>query len=1197
VKKVLWGGGILVVVLIAAIVVGPGLIDWNNYKDDIAKQVKVLTGRDLVIGGDVRITVLPAPAILASDVHLSNIKDATSKNMLSLKSAEVRIALAPLLSGQVKVETVRLIEPIIHLEVLADGRRNWDLQSAASPSASSAPSSGGASGSIEPAKNQAPSVIVDNFTIENGTLIYLDRTGNLDERIEGINAEIAAASLKGPYQVKGTVETHGIPLTYNVNIGEIIQDRTLTFNIKTGIAPDLVSVQLNGTVLGLPDAPRVKGNIKGGGKNLLKVLDAIGAKGLPPVIAQAFAFEGTLSGSAIGGDVKGLSMSIADSKIDGDVSVELGTQNSFAVRLNTSQLDVDRWLAEEAAASATSTSTKAASKKTDAKIIAKPALSEQTEPPAEFQIPPDLQGSVIVSVDAVKYQGGLVRDLLVNANVADGLLTLGQLSAQFPGGSDLALFGTLSADGGKPNFVGEVETTVNDLHGVLDWLKIDIKGVPSGRLRKLGIKAEMNVTPEQAQITGLDFRFDSSRLTGAATIAFRRRPSFGINVLLDRVDLDAYLPKSTKNGALPSSAPTTNSNDNITGSTAASVKPKKTSSPIAGLSVLGTFDANIKARVKSLIFRGEQVRDASVDATLFNNNLEIRHLGIGRLAGASTSVSGQLNDLMGFPKAQALRVKMNTKNLAPLMRMAGVELGIDAKKMGAFSIDTVVDGNLLKPTIKSQVQVAGATVSMAGSLSPIPTSDMFDLNILAKHKDMARLVRALGSSYRPSGKIGGLDLSLRATGTASVVKVSAIKGKIGNISLAGDATLNLAGAKPHIKAAIKTGALTIDPFLPAPQKASLYDGKWGPLRVQPVAWPGRGVIGKNPALHLAAKRGRWSANPIDLSGLNAFDADIYVEAPVVTYEKYVVKQANLSAAVKDGVLNIHKLTGSIFGGTVDGVLRVAAGTSNQVGSKIKVVGIKISDALRAVVGDPSADGRLDVDLDISAIGRSVADFVSTLGGTAAFNMKDLDVSKQTKGSVFAGVYGLVSALNQFGASKQSSRADVSGSFKVNKGVAQTSDLALVSGLGNGSAGGVIDLPNWNLNVNGQVELKQSALSRLLQAKLLSNKSTVPFSVTGPLDQPNVDVDMGAAMGSTLPIPGADLLLNKAPKGLGNVLKGILGGGGQPTSNPPPVGTTGDTGNAPPPPRNSQPPQAQPQQAQPPQKQQLNPQDLLQKLFN
>jgi len=1189
VKKVLWGGVALIVLLVAAVLIGPGLINWNDYKSEITKQVKNFTGRDLEIKGDIRITVLPSPAVVVHDVSISNMEGASAARMVSLKSAEVRIALAPLLGGQVKIQTVKLVEPVIALEVLPDGRQNWVFEApeaAASPSENA--SSGGQSSASLNGSDAGPAFILDNFTIERGTLLYSDLTTGVNERVDAINAQIAAASLKGPFEIRGTMTARKIPLTYDLNIGAVIQDRTVPINVNVGVAPDQASFQIVGILLGLTDDPRFKGNIKGGGNNLATLITAVSGERAPELLAQTFGIEAEISGSAAGGEVKDLLLSIADSKATGDIAVEIAAKTDFAIRLSATRFDIDKWLAaantNAAQVSKSSTASKPAKKAKVAstKVELPPAVSE----PAKLIIPADLNGSIILSVDTVEYRDGIIRDFAINADVANSQVTLSQMSAQFPGGSDIAVFGTVSAPGGEPNFVGEVETTVNDLRGVLTWLGTDLAGVPSDRLRKLSLKSAVNATPKQVQVTGLDLRFDSSRLTGAATVALRKRPSLGVSVALDRINVDAYLPKSLPKKTnqaepAPTTAKTTKSKP---------AQPKENpQSPFESLGVLGAFDANLKAQVKSLVYHGEQIRDARIDGTLYNGNLELRRLSVGRFAGATANVTGKLNNLTGLPSASGLRIKSSSKNLGPLMKFIGADTGLDMKKLGAFSMDSLVDGNLLKPKIKSLIKIAGASVNAVGNLSVLPISDMFDFKISAKHTDAARLIRAFGTTYRPSGKIGGLDVSFRAKGNPKSISLDGLQGRIGAATLGGNAALDLKGAKPKLTANLKTGALTVDPFLPATKKAGLDDLNWGGVQVIPVAWPGSAIRGKNPTFQLAAMRGRWNADPIDLSMLKEFDADISLQSPVIIIGKYLVEKADVSAVIKDGVLNTRRFAGNLFGGALAINTRVSAGPSNQIDSVIKVTGIRIEKALRAVIGEAAAEGKLGVDLSLQTSGRSIADFVSALAGNGTFAMNDVDVSKKTEGSVFSGIYGLVSALNQFGVSKKGERADVSGSFKMAKGVAVSNDLTLASGIGNGTAAGTVDLPNWNLQVDGQIELVQSALTQLLQAKIRETANAVPFSISGPLDAPKVDVDMGAALGSKVPIPGANLLLNKAPKGIGGLLKGILGGGTT-TQQQPSSGTTSQTGDTPPPPRSTQ---SQPQQQQ---KTIINPQDLLKQLF-
>ena len=138
-KKVLFGIVALIVLLIAAALIGPSFVDWNKYKPEIVAKVREATGRELAIGGNISLSVLPSPTLSVEDVSLANIPGATEPRMASLKALDVRVAFGPLLSGTIKVESVALIDPMISLEVLKDGRRNWEITPARAPAAPAAP--------------------------------------------------------------------------------------------------------------------------------------------------------------------------------------------------------------------------------------------------------------------------------------------------------------------------------------------------------------------------------------------------------------------------------------------------------------------------------------------------------------------------------------------------------------------------------------------------------------------------------------------------------------------------------------------------------------------------------------------------------------------------------------------------------------------------------------------------------------------------------------------------------------------------------------------------------------------------------------------------------------------------------------------------------------------------------------------------
>src|SRR5581483_10350280 len=85
------------------------------------------TGRALTIDGDISLSLLPSPALSVAGVRLANIQGGSTADMARLKSLDVSVSLIPLLSGNVQVTRVTLVDPVVLLETLPDGRANWQF--------------------------------------------------------------------------------------------------------------------------------------------------------------------------------------------------------------------------------------------------------------------------------------------------------------------------------------------------------------------------------------------------------------------------------------------------------------------------------------------------------------------------------------------------------------------------------------------------------------------------------------------------------------------------------------------------------------------------------------------------------------------------------------------------------------------------------------------------------------------------------------------------------------------------------------------------------------------------------------------------------------------------------------------------------------------------------------------------------------
>ena len=858
-KKILAAVVGLLVLLVAGILIVPGLIDWNHYKSDIQAQAKNLTGRDLAINGDITITVLPAPALIANNVALANVKGASSPTMMRLKLLEVRVALAPLLAGRVEVKRIKLVDPVVELEALADGRKNWILDAGSTNAAPAPPPAGDQQVQVpaaaKPADAAGARVAFENITIENGTLVYRNVKAGVLERVEQVNAKFAAASLNGPFESAGGLVARGIPLRYDVNIGDIIQGRTVPFNLKLQFGAGDSNLQLVGTLVGLPDAPKEKGKIKGGGSSLAGFINSLVPGGSPPpFLSQDFSFEGNVSGAPNGAEIKDLLLRFGSTQATGDVTVEKAKTLAVATRISANKVDLDKWLAMTAgpAKPAAGGPGDKAAKATAPVAPAKPT------PSAPFAIPTGVSGSLIFSAEAMTFRGGVVRDAVFNAELNNGEITISQLSGQFPGGSDIAMFGFVNAAGGEPHFEGSLESTVNDFHGVLKWLGVDVQGIAPDRIRKLTLATRVAAGTKQVQFRNLDLQFDSSRRTGGVTMALTRRPSFGAALTLDRLNLDAYLPAAAAKPAKP--APDDGKKTAKPGAAqgAAGAAGAKPGGPFPGLQALTEFDANLKARIATLAYRGNQIKDVVFDGTVYNGKLEFRRLGVAKMPGATATLSGVLDKLGGTPVASGLKFDVGIDDVPRFLRFMGMDPAVPAKNPGAVALkgrvdgaltsprlnlnlegagitagldgqieaaDLIpvakklkfhltaadagralklvgidapavaslgavkatgeIDGNLIQPNLTLNLSAAGGTVAVSGPVNVLAQGDMVNFNLTAHYPDTAALLRSF-AGYRPAGRIGVLDATLRLTGGPSAIYVSGPTAKLGEAQNASD---------------------------------------------------------------------------------------------------------------------------------------------------------------------------------------------------------------------------------------------------------------------------------------------------------------------------------------------------------------------------------------------------------------------------
>ena len=130
VKITLWVIVALIVLGVVAAIVFINVINPNQFKPQIEKLVYEKTGRVLKIPGNLSWHFFPNIGINSGEISLSNPAGYDQKVFITIKSADVRVALLPLLSHRIDVKNLSLNGVKLHLIQKSATDNNWTFTSA-----------------------------------------------------------------------------------------------------------------------------------------------------------------------------------------------------------------------------------------------------------------------------------------------------------------------------------------------------------------------------------------------------------------------------------------------------------------------------------------------------------------------------------------------------------------------------------------------------------------------------------------------------------------------------------------------------------------------------------------------------------------------------------------------------------------------------------------------------------------------------------------------------------------------------------------------------------------------------------------------------------------------------------------------------------------------------------------------------------
>jgi AsmA protein len=203
-----WGIAIaaLVVVAVLGLIAIPVMLDRNHLRAAIEEQIRSATGLDLVVNGDVEVSVFPGSYVAFNNIGLRS-SDAPDAPMMKAQRLTTNLQFVPLLLQRFKIADVVLTRPQIAVVRTADGGSNWNSFLAGLPRV------------LKPGAEDK--VTFSEVRLENGELNYRDESGQAStETISKINLSLAWPAISRTFAATGAFEWRGERIEGNVSFND-----------------------------------------------------------------------------------------------------------------------------------------------------------------------------------------------------------------------------------------------------------------------------------------------------------------------------------------------------------------------------------------------------------------------------------------------------------------------------------------------------------------------------------------------------------------------------------------------------------------------------------------------------------------------------------------------------------------------------------------------------------------------------------------------------------------------------------------------------------------------------------------------------------------------------------------------------------------------------------------------------------------
>ncbi len=304
-----------------------------------------------------------------------------------------------------------------------------------------------------------------------------------------------------------------------------------------------------------------------------------------------------------------------------------------------------------------------------------------------------------------------------------------------------------------------------------------------------------------------------------------------------------------------------------------------------------------------------------------------------------------------------------------------------------------------KPNVNLLVQTGDARVSAQGTLESLAVPDSLEMLVALTAENMTDFNKITQYEFTSEGP---LDLNAKLYLEKNNFAVNEIKFSLNDQSGKGALSLQLPaneGEVTVVNGNIDIDYLNLTALIPEPTPIPIEEGtpEQAAAGTTTDVDPMTRVDSENAEIEAIAtlpQERLFSSEPILLTKLHEYDVDVSINANQIDFGKTDLKSVLLELKLKQGLLTLEPIQASGGAGDVKGYLRI---NGNKLPPELDV------DIVIQQVPMPRLGGKLDLNLDITGKGESVAELMGSLNGQALLVIKDGQIENSLASSFGTGL--------------------------------------------------------------------------------------------------------------------------------------------------------------------------------------------------